>query len=57
MTDSPCFVERQSDGDGGDEDDTSGVDIVAVRHPQDHAADLEHVERIQHLPTHTLTDW
>ena len=43
------LVEWHGHWDAWDEDDATGVDVVVIQTPEDDAADLEDVERIQHL--------
>lgn len=43
------LVERDGDGDSGDEDDADGVVVVGLAEPQGDAEGLEEVERVQDL--------
>lgn len=43
------FVERDADGDDGNEEDAAGVVVVGITNPQDDAQHLEHVEWVEHL--------
>lgn len=43
------LVQRQADGDGGDEEDAEGVPVVVVRQPQPDAEGLEPIVGVQCL--------
>lgn len=45
------FNKRDSYRDAGDENYAASIVVVVLQTPQDHAGNLENVERIQHLQT------
>lgn len=46
------LIKRNTDGNQGDNDYTSGVSVIVINNPQEDAAQLENVEWVEHLKKH-----